>query len=52
MISDPLSERATTGNGDNDTSVALCAVGGVPGDGEIPMKASRESLSADARFGG
>ena len=27
-----------TVSGDNDTSVAFGAVGGVPGDGEIPME--------------
>ena len=37
-----------TDNGDNDTSVAYCAVGGVPGDGEIPMETVRSCPSAES----
>jgi len=35
-----------TVSGDNDTSVAYGAVGGVPGDGEIPMETDRNCPSA------
>ena len=37
-----------TVSGDNDTSVAYGAVGGVPGDGEIPMETVRSCPSAES----